>query len=100
MNAEKKGALGVPNDERRECKYNPMREAAERWPGWAIEEVRLDGDAEVFLHRENVIMLDLARWDGDRDWAWTHSLVHLEERHVADESGCFTEEARKLCRVG
>lgn len=82
----------MPSFARPIVRYDPVREAAERWHGWQIEEKHLEEGSERIFHDQRVIVIDLEQWGGDRDRAWAHVLVHIEYGHHAGQSEWLTDD--------
>lgn len=74
----------MPKFERPIARYDPVRDAAERWPSWTIEEKHLEGDSERFYLDHRIIVVDIDKWGGDRDRAWAHVIAHLDYGHHDD----------------
>lgn len=86
----------MPSFARPITRYDPVREAAEQWPGWMIEEKRLTDGSEWFFPDERIVVIDIAKFGGDRDRAWAHVIVHLENGDYDTRSGWLTKEQEDL----
>lgn len=86
----------MPNFARPIARYDPVRDAAERWPAWVIEEKKLQDGSERFFPDDHVVVVDIDKFGGDRDRAWAHVLVHLENGDYDTQSGWLTDEQEDL----
>jgi hypothetical protein len=86
----------VPDGKRPNSRYDPVREAAERWSAWTFEEKQINDGSERFLPDEQVVIIDIDKFGGDRDLAWAHVIVHLENGDYDTQSGWLTNEQEDL----
>jgi hypothetical protein len=61
-------------------KYNPLADAARRWPNWLLAATALNGLAEIISAEGKLILLDVAQWP-DAETAFAHALAHLDLGH-------------------
>lgn len=86
----------MPHSARPIVRYDPVREAAERWSDWVIEEKKMKDRSERFLPDEQIVIVDINQFGGDRAWAWAHVLVHLENGDYDTDARWITDEQEDL----
>lgn len=68
--------------------YNPLADAAERWPGWTFLPTDLRGIMPMLMcSARRVILLDEGWYQMDEDAALAHAIAHLDLGHHQQHQG-------------
>lgn len=74
--------MAVEQAEPGALRYNPWRDAGERYPDWLIRRVDLQGLTEVTCTRRQIILLDKEMRYARRRCALAHAIAHLDLEHT------------------
>lgn len=89
----------MPNSARPSAQYDPIREAAERWSAWTFEETTLRDESEQFLPDDRIVLIDIDKFGGDRERAWAHVIVHLENGDHNCRSGWISQDREDFAEM-
>lgn len=81
--ADREGSAGA-------VRYEPGRDAADRYPEWVIRHRPLShGIPEVMCRRRRVILIESRETWAAKRCSLAHAVAHLDLEHVATEHGYF-----------
>lgn len=74
--------------------FDPFEWLELEHPDWHVTTADLGGRGrELFCWEQKLVILDLARFDGDAVLAFTHAIAHIENHDPADEAPRELQEA-------
>lgn len=75
--------------------YDPVADAAEKWPEWRFIRSNTGGIPELICPGRRVVLLDADWCERDEAGAFAHALAHLDLGHHESASGRFSTEDEK-----
>ena len=75
--------------------YDPVEDAATRWPDWVIQERRLT-TPEQMRPANRAFYIDMQSTNISRRWALAHAIGHLDARHHETARQAFTPAEERL----
>lgn len=83
-------------------RYDPFQDWRDRYPGWRVQVVKLDGGTEDINPATQTVSMDVHGYLEDPAHAYAHVLAHLD-LHL-DQLGCMMSpaqegEANDLARI-
>lgn len=78
----------------RAYRFDPFEVLELDYPDWHVTAADLGGRGkEIICASRKLIVLDLARFDGDAVWAFTHALTHIQNDEEGDDAPQELREA-------